>query len=118
VATTLASTAIDAIRVSALISSLSSHADQASVSSGWSSWTWPIFATPPRARPAYQGKKPNRALKEETYAKPSQASVSAFRSEPSAAIRPIGSVIGSDSRTAQQITRHPPSSRASAPPSA
>ena len=37
-------------------------ADQASVSSGWTSWIWPIFATPPRARPAYQGKKPNRAL--------------------------------------------------------
>src|SRR5688572_13155481 len=118
VATTLASTAIDAIRVSALTSSLSSHADHASVSSGWRSCTCPIFATPPRARPAYQGKKPSSALKEDTYAKPSQASVSACRSEPSAAINPIGSVSGSDNRTAQQITRQPPSSRASAPPSA
>ena len=33
-------------------------ADQASVSTGWASCVWPIFATPPRARPWYQAKKP------------------------------------------------------------
>ena len=32
--------------------------DHASVRTGWASWTWPIFATPPRARPGYQAKKP------------------------------------------------------------
>ena len=34
------------------------RARAARVSSGWASWTWPTRATPPRARPAYQAKKP------------------------------------------------------------
>src|SRR6185295_6121210 len=58
VATTLASTANDATIVAAPMCSSSSSADHASVRRGWISWIWPIFATPPRARPAYQGKKP------------------------------------------------------------
>ena len=66
VATTLASTAIAATSVVTPTCSSSNAADQASVSSGWISWTWPIFATPPRARPAYQAKKPSSALTIET----------------------------------------------------
>src|SRR5215211_1594536 len=62
VATTLASTAMDATSVATPTCSSSRSADHARVSSGWMSWTWPICATPPRARPAYQGKKPSRAL--------------------------------------------------------
>ncbi len=42
----------------------------------------------------------------------------ALRSEPAAATTVIGTVIGAESATAQQITRQEPSSRASAPPSA
>jgi hypothetical protein len=36
----------------------SSSADQASVITGWVSWICPTRAMPPRARPAYQAKKP------------------------------------------------------------
>jgi hypothetical protein len=53
---------MDAISVAAPMCSSSSQADHTSVSSGWISWIWPILATPPRARPAYQGKKPSSAL--------------------------------------------------------
>ena len=57
VATTLASTAIDATIVAAPMCSPSSSADHASVSSGWISWTWPIFATPPRASAGVPGEE-------------------------------------------------------------
>ena len=51
-------TAAAATAASRLTCSPSSSADQPSVSAGWASCSRPTRATPPRARPAYQAKKP------------------------------------------------------------
>lgn len=66
VAATLASTASAAAIVAAPTSSPSSAADHPRVSTGWASCTWPIFATPPLASPAYQAKNPRNMLTSET----------------------------------------------------
>ena len=58
VATTQASTASAATTIAAVTVSPSTSADHASVRTGCASWIWPIFATPPSARPWYQAKKP------------------------------------------------------------
>jgi hypothetical protein len=58
VASTQASTARAATSIAAVTRSPSTSAAQNSVSTGWASWTCPIFATPPSASAWYQAKKP------------------------------------------------------------
>ena len=66
VATTLASTPAPASSSAGLTVSPSTSAAHITDSSGWVSWIWPTRATPPRARPAYQAKKPRNMEKAET----------------------------------------------------
>jgi hypothetical protein len=58
ISTTQASTTSAAAIEAGVTDSPSSSADQASVTTGCASWIWPTRAMPPRARPAYQAKKP------------------------------------------------------------
>src|SRR5215218_9390795 len=119
VAATQASTASAATTVPGPTGSPSSSADQPSVRTGWASCTWPTRATPPRARPAYQAKKPRNIEIAETYAKPNQAVRPAWAgSDATAAAAATTPVTGADATSAQQIVRGPPRSRDSAPPSA
>ena len=66
VATTQASTISEAATMPGVSCSPSSSAAHTSVSTGWASCTWPIWAMPPRARPAYQAKKPRNMLTSDT----------------------------------------------------
>jgi len=66
VATTLASTPAPASSSAGLTVSPSTSAAQRTERSGWDSWIWPTRATPPRASPAYQAKKPRNIENAET----------------------------------------------------
>ena len=82
------------------------------VNSGWVSWIWPTRATPPRARPAYQAKKPRNIETAATYARPRHGGGVCVGPAWSRPCLPLPeSRAGSDNTSAQLIVRAPPSSR-------